>query len=66
MLTAAIRIYRLAETDIGRIIAADDAACPFFVNCGLDAFGITFLVVGGIPSIILANGLCFFVATRHP
>lgn len=58
MLAAAIRIHRLAEADIRRVVPGDDAACGFGAHLGAQARGEELFALIDRPAIIhrLADG----------
>lgn len=58
MLAAPIRIHRLAEADIRRVVSGDDAACSFGAHLGAQARGQELLALVDRPAIIyrLAHG----------
>lgn len=58
MLTTAVRIHRLAEADVRRSIAADDAACSLGAYFRAQARGEEFLALIDRPAVVhrLADG----------
>src|SRR5687767_7753263 len=71
MLATAVRVHRLAEADVGRIVAADDAARAFLGDLGVQLrqrIGLAFdvrMVVDRAPAIVLAAAHGLLIAPGH-
>lgn len=52
MLATAVRIDRLAEADVGRLVAADDAARSLRTHFGAQARSSEFVAVVRLPAVV--------------